>query len=354
MEYFLKLASKSSQSKADELLVIAREAAIQGGHHIKEEFFKNKELIIREKKKDDFATNLDVESEKIIKKVIKDFNPKAMIVGEEEGTEGSQSESVVWYIDPLDGTGAFIRFNVAFVSVSVAAVDNKTKEVLVGVVYNPFTDFLYTASGKEAYFNNSIKMELTTNVPLKKARILVDYSDKHPSYFRKILGSADVDRVGRILRYDGSFAQHMCLIAKGTLDGGIFWGVGDKGNFYDLASALLICKNAGLKVTDLFGTDLDFSSHHYDQLIVATPKLHAEIMDFIREIKFLSVQNLTELESEILLYLKGFERSIQVRNLKSKFPTVSLAILQKSLDSLREKNLISVSKSWIKFKATSQ
>lgn len=339
----------TGKSTIDELLKVAEEAALQGGKHIKKEYFNNSALIVREKKKNDFVTNLDIESEQIIKKIIKAFNPQAYIIGEEEGSEGKKSESIVWFVDPLDGTSAFVRSNVAFVSVSVAAVDNKTKKVLAGVIYNPFTDMLYTASNSESFFNKTIKLSNKDSTSLNKARVLIDISDKHPSFFRKILGSADVDRVGRILRYDGSFAQHMCLIAKGTLDGGLFWGTGDKGNFYDIASVLLICRNAGLLVTDLQGSDLTFESKHYDQLVVAPPKLHAELMSFVNEIKFLSFQNLSELESEILLYLKDTDRSVQVRNLKSKFPTVSLTNLHECLDNLKEKNLIITKKSWIKF-----
>ena len=242
------MVPKSTPNKATDLLAIAQEAALKGGKHIREEYFANKELIIREKKKNDFVTNLDVEAEKIIKNVIKSYNPAPRIVGEEEGTEGKNTEPIVWFVDPIDGTSAFIRSNLAFVSVSVAAVDNKTKNVLAGVIYNPFTDMLYTAKDSDSFLNNNVKLTNHEHVPLKKARILIDYSDNHPSFFRKILGASDVDRVGRILRYDGSFAQHMCLIANGTLDGGLFWGTGDKGNFYDLASALLICRNAGLLV----------------------------------------------------------------------------------------------------------
>ncbi len=343
------MAIKSNHFKANELLSIAQEAALQGGKYIHDQYFANKEFIIREKKKNDFVTNLDIESEKIIKKLIKSYNPNALIIGEEEGEEGSNSETIIWFVDPLDGTNAFIRSNIAFVSVSVAAVNNKTKEVLAGVVYNPFTEMLYTASDKDTFLNGTIKLSNDQHVPLQRARILIDFSDHHPSYFRKILGTADVDHIGRILRYDGSFAQHMCLIANGTLDGGLFWGVGDKGNFYDLASALIICRNAGLLVTDLYGKDLTFTSRHYDQLVVGPPELHKELMQFVKDIFFLSVQNLSELESEILMYLRNAERSVQIKNIKNKFSGTSLTILQNCLHDLKDKNLISISKSWIKF-----
>lgn len=345
----LVLTSKSSTLESNSYLLVAKEAALKGGKYIKDGFFNNKELIIKEKKKNDFVTNLDIESEKIIREVIKKFNSKAKIIGEEEEAEGQDSESIVWFIDPLDGTGAFIRGNIAFVSISVAAVDNKTKEIIAGVIYNPFTEMLYTSTETDAFLNDTLKLQTNDNISLKKARVLIDISENLPSYFRKILSSADVDKIGRILRYDGSFAQHCCLIAKGTLDAGIFWGVGDKGNFYDIASALLICRNAGLLVTDLYGKNLNFSSASYDQLIVAPPKLHSEIIKFVEEISFLSTKNLSDLESEILLYLRDEERSVQMRHLKNKFSKVPITNLQISLQDLKEKRLIVISKSWIKF-----
>ena len=72
-------------------------------------------------------------------------------------------------------------------------------------------------------------------------------------------------------------------------------------------------------------------------------------MHFVNDISFLSVQNLSELESEILLYLRNAERSVQIRNIKNKFPGASLTNLQDSLHDLKEKKLISISISWIIF-----
>jgi len=271
----------SLSENLDLLLKIAEESAIAGGKHIKKEFLKKSKLSVKEKKKDDFVTNLDIESEQIIRKVIKKYNSNARIIGEEEGEEGTDS-SIEWYVDPLDGTGAFIRGNLAFVSVSVSAIESISKQVLVGAVYNPFTELLYSASAL-----GQVKLETTSEInktiSIDKARILLDISEDHSFEMRELL-TPDNNEFGRILRYDGSFAQHMCLLATGTLDGGIFWGSGGKGTFWDLAAALLICKTAGLEVSDLQGNPISKENLSYDQLIVAPKKLHKELVDWVKKI----------------------------------------------------------------------
>jgi myo-inositol-1(or 4)-monophosphatase len=273
--------SKSFQENIDVLLKIAEESAVAGGRHIHQEYFKNSTLSIKEKEKNDFVTNLDVESERIVRKIIKSYNPRARIIGEEEGEEGTD-DSIEWYVDPLDGTGAFIRGNLAFVSVSVSAIEVKSRKVLVGAVYNPFTTLLYSASvtGK---LNLAKSSGINQTITLNKARILLDISEDHPLEMRQIL-TPDNTYFGRILRYDGSFAQHMCLLATGTLDGGIFWGNGDKGTFWDLAAALLICQTSGLEVTDLTGEPISKSNKTYDQLVVAPKKLHKELLDWVKTV----------------------------------------------------------------------
>ena len=274
--------TKSPSEDPPTLLKVAEEAAITGGKHIKEEYFKETNVLsIKEKKKNDFVTNLDLESEQIIRKIIKNYNSNAKIIGEEEGEEGSDEE-IEWYVDPLDGTGAFLRGNLAFVSVSVSAIKTDTKQVLVGAVYNPFTEILYSAS-LSGHVTPNIENKTNKVKKLKDARILLDISEDHPFEIRSVL-TPDNEQFGRILRFDGSFAQHMCLLASGTLDGGIFWGNGTKGTFWDLASALLICKSAGLEVTDLLGNDISKESSFYDQIVVGPKKLHEELLYWIKQI----------------------------------------------------------------------
>ena len=90
--------------------------------------------------------------------------------------------------------------------------------------------------------------------------------------------------VGRIFRFDGSIAQHLALIAQGTLDGAIIWGSGKKGNYWDVAAALLFLDKLNIVCSDLTGKKITIKSHSFDQLIIGQPKLHKEILDYINQI----------------------------------------------------------------------
>ncbi|MHA2362898.1 MAG: inositol monophosphatase family protein [Candidatus Hodarchaeales archaeon] len=275
-----------------ELRQVAEEVVLQGAQYIKKQLFGKgvPDFAIMEKSKGDFVTNIDIETEKIIRKAILKKFPNTRIMGEEEGVQG-KGEDILWFIDPLDGTGAFIRRNYAFVAVSVAVVDQKTKEVLAGAICNPFTEMIYSAeSGMDVAVFNGNKFHTPIPPKLNKARILIDFSDLHPTALRKALGCADVNNIiGRVLRYDGSIAQHFCLIANGSLHGGIFWGIGKgKGNFWDIGAALLICQQAGLMVTDLSGADITYTNDFFDQIIAAPSPLHEEILQWIDELQPLS------------------------------------------------------------------
>ena len=113
---------------------VAEQAAKMAGSFLRLMSFKD--LQIFRKGDNDFVTNFDMESERLIKNHILMHFPNHVIPSEDSEVKmESMPEAVIWFIDPLDGTKAFLRGNLAFVSMSIAAWD---KEGLVaGVVYNP-------------------------------------------------------------------------------------------------------------------------------------------------------------------------------------------------------------------------
>lgn len=297
-ELILVPKKKNSSDSITKLREVAEEAARNGANYIREEFQGDESITIREKKKGDFVTNIDIRAEKIIRSTIHKYYKTTLIMGEEEGVTGEGKKNI-WFIDPLDGTGAFIRGNYAFVSVSVAVADQKTKKVLAGAICNPFTSLMYSAEAGINHANLNSREFLAPIPPkMNKARMLVDFSSRHTVALQIALGTADVtNKVGRLLRYDGSIAQHLCLIAKGALHAGIFWGLGkEKGGFYDIGAALLICQQAGLEITNLEGTEITFDSPFFDQIIVAPEPLHKEILTWVSELRSLEKSSFAKLE----------------------------------------------------------
>lgn len=268
----------------EEILDVAERSVLMAGAFLR--LMSMDELNIFQKDTGEVVTSFDLESERLITNEIRIHYPEHAIVAEEMSPDPSDRESkeIVWYVDPLDGTGAFLRGNIAMVTLTVAARDKDG--LIAAAIYNPFTDMLYSATRKGEALLNRTPIPPTRDLPLSRARMLIDFSSAIPPKVQQKLGICDLSGdVGRIFRFDGSIAQHLCLIAQGTLDGGVFWGSGRKGNYYDIAGALLILERQGIMVTDLEGDPIVPKSIVFDQLVVALPELHEEILKWISRIR---------------------------------------------------------------------
>jgi fructose-1,6-bisphosphatase/inositol monophosphatase family enzyme len=96
--------------------------------------------------------------------LLKDFaNSKnsfyIQVMGEEDEAEVDISKPY-WAIEPIDGTWAFITHeNTSAINLSL--IDNE--EVVLGIVFNPFTDeFFHTKKGSESYIG-MLKLPLREN-----------------------------------------------------------------------------------------------------------------------------------------------------------------------------------------------
>ena len=271
--------------EVEHLRTVSEEAARMAGSFLRLMSFSD--LQIFQKSEGEVFTTFDLESERLIKNHILMHFPDHIILAEESEREQKTiptDNSVIWFIDPLDGTKAFLRGNFAFVSMSIAAWDNSG--LLAGVVYNPFTDMLYSASKDGKVHLNGTALPPPSDCSIGEARILVDFSDRLSDSLKYKLATSDLDkRIGRGYRLGGGISQHLMLIAQGTLHGGLSWGIGRKGKFWDIAAASLILETLGLKLTNLEGKTIHPNDTIFDQLVVATPFLHQQLLDWVAELK---------------------------------------------------------------------
>ena len=120
--------------------------------------------------------------------------------------------SYYWCIDPIDGTKEFVKKNGEF-TINIALVHNK--EPVLGVVYIPVTDTMYSAKRGEGAFKNEKKLPLLTN-KAPKERLIVASSRSNLSKatvnFIKTLDTQIVEqvRVGSSIK--------LCMVAEGTAD----------------------------------------------------------------------------------------------------------------------------------------
>ncbi len=219
------------------MLSTAKMAALSAGKILKKYFGANIGYAAKDGNSKNFVTKADIESEKLIKKIILNKFPHHNFWGEETGQTHKNSEWT-WVVDPLDGTSNFV-FNIPTYAVSIALMHRD--KIVLGVVYFPQTDELFwSETGKGAYCNGK-KIHVSNTKKLKDAVGSVEFWSKDKKHIKA--GLAEFNYFARHIkkiRYISSTIFEMCRVAKGNLD----FCVTDT-TFIDVAATALIIKEAG-------------------------------------------------------------------------------------------------------------
>lgn len=97
------------------------------------------------------VTVADRKAEELIRGAIEKRYPGHRIVGEELGRSGSDPDAPCWWIDPIDGTKAFIRGVPLYGVLIGLEIDGR---VAVGVAYFPaLNEMVYAADGGGCFVN---------------------------------------------------------------------------------------------------------------------------------------------------------------------------------------------------------
>ncbi|GAQ77686.1 inositol monophosphatase [Klebsormidium nitens] len=238
-------------------LEVAVAAAKQAGEVIQKSFYETKN--VQHKGKVDLVTETDKACEDLIFKAIQKNFPSHKFIGEEgsalSGTADLTDEPT-WMVDPLDGTTNFVhRF--PFVCVSIGLTIQK--EVVVGVVYNPILNELYTAVRGSGAFLNDNQIHVTQTTDIGNALLATEVGTARD----KETVDATTGRINQLLykvrslRCSGSCALNLAGIACGRLD--LFYEY-NFGGPWDVAAGSLLVEEAGGRVADPSGGAFDVMS----------------------------------------------------------------------------------------------
>lgn len=245
------------------------------------EYFSQPIKVMYKKNVFDVVTEADRAAEAHIVSAIQAAYPSHHIVGEEGGSQGAAQSGADyhWYIDPLDGTTNFAN-KIPFFSVSIALTD-KDNRPLVGAVYDPNSNMLYSAvrgagatcNDEPIHVSNTPELKqsvIATNYPLTETQYLDDAKTRRANFF--------APRVRGIRRY-GSAALELCWVGRGILDG--YWEYGIQR--WDYMAGLLIVQEAGGTVTDYYG---EFGANLFDrgQILASNGHIHDEIVDGMKNV----------------------------------------------------------------------
>lgn len=244
----------------DELLNLAVDIAKKAGELL---LARPKTLDINTKSSDiDIVTQMDRASEKFIVESILAKRPDDGIIGE-EGADRPSKSGYTWVIDPIDGTVNYL-YNMAGWSISIAIKDSQG--TLIGVVYSPTINALFTAIRGGGSYLNGAKLACNDPIELNRALLATGFA------YRKELREEQVHQFNKLIlnirdyRRNGSAAIDICHVAAGIVDGYYEMGLYE----WDRAAAELIATEAGAKV-----------SVHGELTIAAGPYLYGKLSEIL-------------------------------------------------------------------------
>ncbi len=159
------------------------------------------------------VTIADRQAEELIRQRIERQYPSHAIVGEEYGMQGSTNATHRWFIDPIDGTKAFVC-GVPLYAVLLGLEIEGT--VQAGVVYFPaLDDMLCAASGEGCYWNGR-RARVSTVSRLDRA--VVTFTD--PTNFARFGKAAAWERILAATYYHAGWsdAYGYMLVATGRVE----------------------------------------------------------------------------------------------------------------------------------------
>lgn len=181
------------------------------------------------------------------------------------------SDSLVWLVDPVDGTRDFIRGRAGW-AVSVALVS--MRRPLFGYLHAPARrreeggEFWFAEAGRGAW-RNGARLAASRREMLQGARV--------PA---RTLAPEDADL--HMVEQPNSIALRMAMVAADEADllATLRWGFE-----WDIAAAGLIAREAGATVTDAFGQPLNYNKQDPRAfgVLCAANGIHAQAVERLAE-----------------------------------------------------------------------
>ncbi len=200
----------------------------------------------------DIKLELDTRCQKLITRTLRQAFPSAAVLGE-EGAVGDPRAGWRWVVDPIDGTVNF-TYGIPHACVSIALqergeagrspvepayADGYTTRL--GVVFDPFTDELWSATDTGPALLNGIVINVSARRRLTEAIVALGFAKTRRSLERMLPVFQELVHRVRKIRLMGAAALSMTYVASGRFEAYVESGV----RLWDIAAGGLIVQRAG-------------------------------------------------------------------------------------------------------------
>jgi len=222
------------------------------------------------KGENDFVTEMDVASEKLIKSILLGACPEDGFFGEEGG--GNENAEGRWIVDPIDGTSNFFKGELLY---TVSIGYELHGELVVGCVFCPPTDEMWIGVKGEGASLNGKSIHVSDESTPRNAFLHMSFCHRVPwanEYVMECLKT--ICRTYSDLRRSGSAAYDLCSVADGRCEGFFELYL----HIYDIAAGVVILKEAGGMVSGWKTDDNPLVSGH---ILATNGKIHEHLREIL-------------------------------------------------------------------------
>lgn len=225
----------------------------------------------------DLVTEVDKKVEDTLINGLSKKYPDHKFIGEESVADGANcvlTDEPTWIIDPVDGTMNFVHgFPNSCISVGLC-ID---KESVVGIIYNPMLNQLFTAQKGKGAFYNGRQIHVSDVKLLKDALVTFEAGTSDDEEKRKVVfkNFEQMVRNAHGVRCLGSAALNMSMVALGGADVNFEFGI----HAWDICAGDILVREAGGVCIDPAGGPLDILSRRV--LCASSPELAQEVANTI-------------------------------------------------------------------------
>jgi len=227
----------------------------------------------------DLVTKHDDDCEKACFQYLKLKFPSYMFIGEESSSQNVLTNSPTWIVDPIDGTHNFVHGQA---NVAVAIGLSVRRKPVLGVVYNPIKDELFTAIVGKGSFLNGMPIRARNDLKLSESMVLTgighsrkdDYIKKSMAYLENLIRAPI-----QCVRMLGSCALGMCEVARGTCSSYYEFNVG---GLWDTTASAIIVRESGASC-QYFYSSREFELRDGKQHVICG---HPKLLNRMRDVMF--------------------------------------------------------------------
>ena len=217
------------------------------------DFGEIEKLQVSKKGPNDFVTNSDLKTEKIIIEELKKAKPNYSIISEENGIEINKDIKNTWIIDPIDGTVNFLH-GVPHFAISIALKSNN--EIISGLIFDPIKNEMFYAEKDNGAFFNNHRIRVSKKNELNNCLF--------------VTGERITNNIDLVYRKSGCASLDMAYVASGRYDGYFQNNL----KLWDIAAGIVLVKEAGGIINQI-----DLSINTNIKIIASSADINSKLLE---------------------------------------------------------------------------